>query len=182
LGGATFFMRTAIGCISWNCFRSWLTGSFERLTQALAIGSTAFLEGLRLRLAQRTGAWTKARAWRRLLPFRTMVLSVETAKQASWKDFVDLREEVLGVRWQVLRVDALLVLGAWLAGLGPLERFARPWSRFGRAWSLMVSAVELHATPGDRCTDGAATGRVKRFDGRSPLAAAAEKSGVKPPR
>ncbi|MEO5368122.1 MAG: transposase [Magnetococcus sp. WYHC-3] len=66
-------------------------GVSARLTQALAIGSTAFLEKLRLRLAKRTGAWTNARAWRRLLPFKMIVRAVETVKQASWKDFADCR-------------------------------------------------------------------------------------------
>ena len=66
-------------------------GAVARLTQALAIGSTAFLERLRRRLANHTGAWTNARAWRRLLPFRTIMQAVETVKQESWKEFVDRR-------------------------------------------------------------------------------------------
>jgi hypothetical protein len=107
-----------------------LTGSFERLTQALAIGSTAFLEGLRLRLAQRTGAWTNARAWRRLLPFRTIVLSVETAKQASWKDFVDLRGD-----WGR---DLALYIGRRHGGLTLLE--------LGKHANMTPQAVSRAAT------------------------------------
>ena len=49
------------------------------------------LERLHLRFAKCTGAWTSAKAWRRLLLFQTIARAVETVKQAFWKYFADRR-------------------------------------------------------------------------------------------
>jgi hypothetical protein len=64
-------------------------GVTERLTQALAIGSTAFIEKLRRRLSGRSGAATNARAWRRLLPFQDIVRAVVAIKKEPWEAFAD---------------------------------------------------------------------------------------------
>lgn len=62
-------------------------GAVVRLTQALAIGSTAFVEKLRNQLTGASGDRTNVRAWRRLLPFAEIVRAVETVRAASWADF-----------------------------------------------------------------------------------------------
>ena len=62
-----------------------------RLTQALAIGSAAFVEKLRQRLTGETGTRTNARSWRRLLPFNAVVRSVEAARDAAWAEMVSQR-------------------------------------------------------------------------------------------
>ena len=60
----------------------------ERLTQALAIGSTLFIEKLRKKLTGGvSGDRTNSRAWRRLLPFAEIVQAVESVRQASWQEF-----------------------------------------------------------------------------------------------
>ena len=66
-------------------------GAPERLTQSLAIGSTAFIEKLRRRLSGKMGADTNARAWRRLLPFREIVRAVAAIRKEPWESFVDRR-------------------------------------------------------------------------------------------
>jgi len=64
-------------------------GASARLTAALAIGSAAFVEGLRKRIPKRAGEGTNARAWRRLLPFGEVVKAVESAKGEPWEAFAD---------------------------------------------------------------------------------------------
>jgi len=64
-------------------------GAFVRLTAAVAIGGTAFIERLRKRVPKRAGGETNARAWRRLLPFGEVVRAVEAVKGEPWKAFAD---------------------------------------------------------------------------------------------
>ena len=66
-------------------------GAFERLTQTLAIGSTAFIEKLRKRVAVRMSEGTNARAWRRLLPWADVVRIVVAIKKEPWHAFSDRR-------------------------------------------------------------------------------------------
>jgi len=66
-------------------------GVFARLTAALAIGGTSFVEGLRRKVPRKAGPETNARAWRRLLAFETVVAAVERIKGEPWKDFADRR-------------------------------------------------------------------------------------------
>jgi REP element-mobilizing transposase RayT len=62
-------------------------GAFARITAAVAIGGTAFIEGLRKRVPKRAGGETNARAWRRLLPFEEVVKSLEAVKGEPWSSF-----------------------------------------------------------------------------------------------
>ena len=62
-----------------------------RLTQALAIGSTAFMEKLRRKLTGEAGARTNARAWQRLLPFAAVARAVEEVRGARWDKVVERR-------------------------------------------------------------------------------------------
>ena len=64
-------------------------GAFDRLTAAVAIGGTAFIEGLRKKIPKRAGEGTNARAWRRLLPFAEVVRAVEAVKGEPWEAFAD---------------------------------------------------------------------------------------------
>ena len=64
-------------------------GAFARMTAAVAIGGTAFVEGLRKRIPKRAGGETNARAWRRLLPFGEVVKAVEAVKGEPWAAFAD---------------------------------------------------------------------------------------------
>jgi hypothetical protein len=57
------------------------------LTQALVIGSTAFVEKLRRRFVGESGARANGRAWRRLLPFAEVVRAVETVRGTPWAEF-----------------------------------------------------------------------------------------------
>ena len=66
-------------------------GRWDRLTQALAIGSTGFLEKLRRKLTGEAGARTNARAWRRLLPFAAIAQAVEGVRGARWAEVVERR-------------------------------------------------------------------------------------------
>jgi REP element-mobilizing transposase RayT len=66
-------------------------GIFERITAALAIGGTSFIENLRRKVPRKAGAGTNARAWRRLLTFETVVAAVEQIKGEPWQDFADRR-------------------------------------------------------------------------------------------
>ncbi len=66
-------------------------GVGARLTQALAIGSTAFIEKLRRKVARHTGHDTNARDWRRLLPFAEIVRVVATLQKRPWDDFANRR-------------------------------------------------------------------------------------------
>ncbi len=66
-------------------------GLGNRLTQALAIGSAAFVEKLRRKMAAASGARTNARAWQRLLPFREVIQAVETEVGAEWPSFARQR-------------------------------------------------------------------------------------------
>jgi REP element-mobilizing transposase RayT len=66
-------------------------GAPARLTAAVAIGGTAFLEKLRRKVPKRAGGETNARAWRRLLPFKQVVLAVESVKGETWADFAGRR-------------------------------------------------------------------------------------------
>ena len=62
-------------------------GVGSHLTQALAIGSTAFVEKLRKKMAAVGGTRTNARAWRRLLSFRDVVRAVEAEVGEAWSVF-----------------------------------------------------------------------------------------------
>ena len=64
-------------------------GALARITAAVAIGGTAFIEGLRKKIPERVGEGTNARAWRRLLPFAEVVKAVESAKGEPWAAFAD---------------------------------------------------------------------------------------------
>ena len=64
-------------------------GSRARLTAAVAIGGTAFIEGLRKRIPKRAGGETNARARQRLLPFGDVVKAVEAVKGEPWQAFAD---------------------------------------------------------------------------------------------
>jgi len=66
-------------------------GAFERLTAALAIGGTTFIEGLRRMVPRKAGSETNARAWRKLLTFDSVVQAVEQVKGESWQDFANRR-------------------------------------------------------------------------------------------
>ena len=66
-------------------------GVFARLTAALAIGGTTFIEGLRRQVPRKAGSETNARAWRRLLSFEAVVKAVEQVKGEPWQDFADRR-------------------------------------------------------------------------------------------
>lgn len=66
-------------------------GALEGLTAALAIGGTAFIEGLRRKVPRKAGPETNARAWRRLLAFEAVVKAVEQVKGEPWLDFADRR-------------------------------------------------------------------------------------------
>jgi hypothetical protein len=68
-------------------------GVLRRLTAALAIGSTAFVEGLRKRLPQRPGEQSDVRKWRRLLPFETVKAAVAKVKGEPWERFVERRRD-----------------------------------------------------------------------------------------
>ena len=64
-------------------------GAFARITAAVAIGGTAFIEGLRKKIPKHAGGETNARAWRRLLPFGEVVRAVEAVKGEPWAAFAD---------------------------------------------------------------------------------------------
>ena len=66
-------------------------GAFARITAAVAIGGTAFIERLRKRVPKRAGGETNARAWRRLLPFGEVARAVESVKGEPWAAFADRR-------------------------------------------------------------------------------------------
>ena len=66
-------------------------GAPARLTAAVAIGGTAFVERLRREIPKRARGETNARAWCRLLPFGEVVRAVESVKGETWKDFADGR-------------------------------------------------------------------------------------------
>jgi len=66
-------------------------GAAARLTAAVAIGGTAFVERLRREIPKRARGETNARAWHRLLPFGEVVRAVESVKGEKWKDFADSR-------------------------------------------------------------------------------------------
>ena len=63
-------------------------GAFERLTAALAIGGTAFVDRLRRKIPKRARGETNARSWRRLLPFAEVVRAVESVRDERWDDFI----------------------------------------------------------------------------------------------
>ena len=63
-------------------------GVFARLTTALAIGGTAFVERLRRKVPKRAGGETNARSWRRLLPFSEVVRAIESVRGERWDDFI----------------------------------------------------------------------------------------------
>ena len=63
-------------------------GVFERLTAALAIGGTTFIENLRRKVPKRAGGETNARSWRRLLPFAEVVRAIESVRGERWDDFI----------------------------------------------------------------------------------------------
>jgi hypothetical protein len=66
-------------------------GAVGRLTQALAIGSTAFVEKLRSQLTGASGDRTNVRAWRRHIPFTEVVRAVEAVRGAAWPEFAGCR-------------------------------------------------------------------------------------------
>jgi REP element-mobilizing transposase RayT len=63
-------------------------GLFARLTAALAIGGTTFIENLRRKVPKRAGGETNARSWRRLLPFAEVVRAIESVRGERWDDFI----------------------------------------------------------------------------------------------
>ena len=66
-------------------------GLGARLSQMLAIGSTAFIEKLRKQIPARAGEGTNARAWRRLLSFDEIMQVVASIKKEPWNVFADRR-------------------------------------------------------------------------------------------
>ena len=73
-----------------DCLRQGLAeGAVARMTAAVAIGGTAFVERLRRKLPPSARSDTNARAWRRLLPFGEVVKAVETVKGEEWASFAD---------------------------------------------------------------------------------------------
>jgi REP element-mobilizing transposase RayT len=66
-------------------------GTATRLTQAVALGSTAFLEKLRLKLAGQGTTRANSRAWRRLLPFAAVVREVEGVRGCGWAEMTARR-------------------------------------------------------------------------------------------
>jgi len=97
-------------------------GAFARLTAAVAIGGTAFVDRLRKKVSKRAGGDTNARAWRRLLPFEAVVGAVEAAKGEPWAAFADRRGD--GGRDLALYVGrmrcglSLRELGVKVGGMG----------------------------------------------------------------
>ena len=63
-------------------------GVFARLTAALAIGGTTFIENLRRKVPKRAAGETNARSWRRLLPFAEVVRAIESVRGERWDDFI----------------------------------------------------------------------------------------------
>ena len=73
-----------------DCLRQGVDeGPLARITAAVAIGGTAFIEGLRKRVPKRVGGETNARAWRRLLPFEEVKKALESVKGEPWAAFAD---------------------------------------------------------------------------------------------
>ncbi len=66
-------------------------GFSARVTAAVAVGGTAFVEALRKKVPKRARGETNARAWRRMLPFGEVVRAVESVKGQAWADFADRR-------------------------------------------------------------------------------------------
>ena len=62
-----------------------------RLTAAVAIGSTAFLEGLRRQVKGDGTEQPDLRRWRRLMPFDRVVAAVGKVKGEGWLEFCDRR-------------------------------------------------------------------------------------------
>lgn len=58
-----------------------------KLTSALAIGSTAFVEKLRGNVLKDKGSNSNERQWRRLLPFSDIIAAVEKVKCERWSEF-----------------------------------------------------------------------------------------------
>jgi REP element-mobilizing transposase RayT len=58
-----------------------------KLTSTLAIGSTAFIEGLRRNVLKHKISNSNERQWRRLLPFTDVIAAVEKVKGESWSNF-----------------------------------------------------------------------------------------------
>ena len=71
-------------------------GAFARITAAVAIGGTAFIERLRKRIPKLAGGETNARAWRRLLPFGEVVRAVESVKGELQKQLALVRRALEG--------------------------------------------------------------------------------------
>ena len=63
----------------------------QKVTAALAIGSTLFVEGLRKRLPEFSGEQSNVKQWRRLLSFETVRKAIEAAKGERWAEFVNRR-------------------------------------------------------------------------------------------
>ena len=63
----------------------------RKVTAALAIGSTLFIEGLRKRLPDSAGEQSNLKQWRRLLSFETVRKAVEAAKGEQWEGFANRR-------------------------------------------------------------------------------------------
>jgi len=66
----------------------------SRVTAALAIGSTAFIEGLRKRLPENAGEQSNLRQWRRLLPFDVIKKAVSAVKGEEWDAFVNRHGDI----------------------------------------------------------------------------------------
>jgi REP element-mobilizing transposase RayT len=90
-----------------------VAGAFAQITAAVAIGGTAFIEGLRKKIPKRAGGDTNARAWRRLLTFAKVVKAVEAVKGEPWETFADRKGD-----WGR---DLALHIGRMRCGLTLLE-------------------------------------------------------------
>ena len=105
-------------------------GLGSRLTQALAIGSAAFVEKLRRKMAAVSGTRTNVRAWRRLLPFREVVQAVEAEVGAEWLAFARRRGD-----W---RRDLVLHVGRMHGGM----TLAELATRAGMSLDTVAKAVK----------------------------------------
>ena len=115
--------------------RQGLTEGFgARLTQSLAIGSTAFLEKLRRKVMQQAGTDTNARAWIRLLPFAEIVRVVTKLQKRPWDDFANQRGD-----WGR---DLALLLGRTRSGM-TLHELGRETGMNVHAVSKAVTQLDL---------------------------------------
>jgi len=129
-------------------------GTSDRLTQALAIGSTVFIEKLRRQLSGKGGA-TNARAWRRLLPFREIVRVVADIRQEPWETFVNRHGD-----WGR---DLALLIGRKHAGM-TLRELGAECGMNAQAVSTAVKRLDLRLKT-DKSLQHAALRAQKMLDG-----------------